>query len=273
MVAQQALLPIVPLGQLQPGAERQVIVVGGRQVEIQAQAAALLRALARQRQVVEVFGDARAIRVVLVVATAVQGQVLRPTEQAFQAEQQQVAFAVAFLDALGALARSAAGDLALAGAGGRFLAVLRTGGRRPALAGIQPQRHRPGRPLDSREALDAARLGKRAAQGDFQFGVCRRAIVQRRALAQMRGDQPGVARAQRRIGIEQLPRPTLVVLGPVPQRPGAGRQQRQPAIQFAVQLGLRIDREGLRQAQAVAVEPGHRGLLAGPGDPLQPGAA
>ncbi|EOQ77059.1 hypothetical protein K652_30262 [Pseudomonas aeruginosa VRFPA02] len=115
MVAQQALLPIVPLGQLQPGAERQVIVVGGRQVEIQAQAAALLRALARQRQVVEVFGDARAVRVVLVVATAVQGQVLRPTEQAFQAEQQQVAFAVAFLDALGALARSAAGDLALAG--------------------------------------------------------------------------------------------------------------------------------------------------------------
>ena len=130
MVAQQALLPIVPLGQLQPGAERQVIVVGGRQVEIQAQAAALLRALARQRQVVEVFGDARAVRVVLVVATAVQGQVLRPTEQAFQAEQQQVALAVALLDALGALARSAAGDLALAGAGKRQ--VARSGARKRA---------------------------------------------------------------------------------------------------------------------------------------------
>ena len=56
----QALLAVVPLGQLDALAEGDVIDVCGRQVQVQLQAAALAHALARQAQLVEVFGDAGA---------------------------------------------------------------------------------------------------------------------------------------------------------------------------------------------------------------------
>lgn len=265
----QGLLAVIPLGQLDALTQRHVIEIRRRQVQVELETAALTHALARQRQLVEVLGDARGVQVLGIVATAIQFDVFGPAEQIFQAEQQQPALAGAFLDALGALALT---RFATRRGFQIALTVFTTvGGLRLAevFRRVQPQRQRPGRALAARELADAARLAQRLTQRSFQRGLALGQLARIRAQCQMGLDQPLIAWAHGGKLCQQLLGPALVVTRPVAHFTGLRCEQRQPAVEILVQRGLGVHREALRKPKVVAITPGHRQLFAGTGDLLQ----
>ncbi|BCD84447.1 hypothetical protein PSm6_08540 [Pseudomonas solani] len=127
--------------------------------------------------------------------------------------------------------------------------------------------------LAAGQTLEAARLVQgllqRPLQGRFGGGQGGRVGTQ----AQQCLHQALVARAQQRVAFEHGEGPGLVVPRPVAHRLAVGGQQRQPAVQLAVQFDIGVDGQLRGQAQGVGIEPGHRQLLAGTGHLLQQAAA
>ena len=164
----QALLAVIPLGQLDALAQRNVIDIRRRQVQVQLQTATFAQPLFRQCQFVEVFGHPRRIQVFAVIGATVQLNMLGPAEQVLQAEDQQAALAGAFLDPLGLLAH----QLLLFGGGQQVavavLAQLAGLGFAEVLCRVQPQRQGPGRPLAAGESADAAGFAQRLTQRPLQ---------------------------------------------------------------------------------------------------------
>ncbi|MNN25519.1 hypothetical protein D3C81_1389950 [compost metagenome] len=114
--------------------------------------------------------------------------------------------------------------------------------------GIQPQWYRPRRPVSPREVLDTARVQQGLANAILQRCFCARQAIGLGTQGNVRFRQLPIARTQRWIFSKQAGRPALVVPPPVGNPVCTGRQQGQPAIEFAIQSGFRIHRQALRQA-------------------------
>ncbi|MCY1430490.1 hypothetical protein D9M71_464390 [compost metagenome] len=197
---------------------------------------------------VQVLGYSGGILILLVVAATIQIQVLRPTEQILQTEQQQAILALAVGDPLGALARPTR-LVGMTHAAARFLLdqMCRLRRLQPAF-GIQPQWYWPGRPVGPREALDTAWVQQGPPNAILQRCFCTRQPIGLGTQGNVRFRQLPIARTQRWIFNKQAGRPALVVPPPVGNPVCTGRQQGQPAIEFAIQSGFRIHRQALRQA-------------------------
>ena len=230
------LFAVIPFRQLDAIAQRNVIDVRGRQIEVQFEAATLAHALTRHGNLVEIFSNAGSVLVFAVIALTIKLDMLGPAEQVLQTEQHQAALAGAVLDTLGALAHAL-----LLGRRGLQVVVLiflsKFGGLRHAeiFRRVQPHGQRPGGHFATRKLLNTARLPQGLADGSLQRCLRARQRIRVGTQPQMRLDQARVTRLHGRKTLEDDLRPALVVTRPMAHLASLRRKQRQPAIEILVE--------------------------------------
>ncbi len=186
----------VPFGQRDAGAELDVVLGGGGQVEVEAHLRGDALVIFHQAQLVERFGGAAGIRILVVVERAIDAQVFRPGQDAFGTEHQDHRrLVIRRFGALGLVALVGGllllGLFAAFGIGGWlvFLARRLGGGRR----GIEPERHGLQRlglgARQRRQSSNAARFAQCLAHGAFLRRLVVRQLFGRNALGQQGIDQ------------------------------------------------------------------------------------
>ena len=222
----------MPFRQQDAAAERQVIRLLGRQVQIEAQARGGGLAILGHAQVVQILCRTFVGRFVFLGGT-VDLDIFGPAENALGAEKHHEAiFSVRHVDPLCLITAVFFAFLAFATfVAFGFFAAAAAGGCAGRRGGVQPQVNRLRRALGTRHAFHAAGVLQGCADGCLLFAFALRQAFRLRALGQHGIDQAVIARCQAGKARQNIQRGLLVAPYPGLGRVGfGGGQGNQPEI-------------------------------------------